>query len=430
MKKVLAWLLLLVGFVPIAYSNTVLFPLLSIKTLFIRGLIFAAFAAFTWLLSTDSSYRSEMWSKTKALARTAIARTALASFVVLGVSTCFAFDRHTAFVGTVERGEGFVGLAVFFCFFALVALVFEKKDWQRFFQVTVLSGLVLFIGEIVQLCEGVSRPGSLVDNPIFLAVYLLFVIFAAFRMYQEGTAKGGDSWKKTAGIASICISVAGVFISQSRGVMAGMGLGLVVALAYYAIQKRKQGAAGKKTARKFLSGIGILVALGIIFAVTRHSPVWQHVPGLNRAAQFTTSDATTRARLINFHIALDSVSPKHEPAERLVIGWGWDNYVYAWQKYYIPTIYQYDMGLFDRAHDKLLDMLVMNGVLGLLAYLALWCMFFRAVYMIGKKNPALAAAAIFWGVAFFVQNLSSFDSVVTYLSFYGMLAYITYEKRS
>ena len=429
MKKALVWLLLAVSLVPIAYSNAVLFPLLSIKTLYLRGLVFAACCAFTWLLVTDAAYRAVMLDKLVQFSRSAIARTVGVSFVILGISTAFAFDRHMALLGTVERGEGLVGLAVFFVFFVLVSLVFDRKEWLRFFQLTLVSGLVLFAGELVQLAQGAVRPGSLVDNPIFLAAYLLFVMLSGYVVYREGVRTGASGWR-FAGMASLCFAVCGIFITQSRGVMVGGGIGLVVALAYIGTKVRKQGQAGKKNARRVALVVAVLCALALLFGATRHSSVWQHVPGLSRIAQYSSSDATTKSRLINFEIAVHSVSPKHASLMRVGFGWGWDNYLYAWQQNYIPSIYAYDTSVFDRAHDKLLDMLVMNGIAGLVAYLCLWFFLFRALWQIGRRDPYLAAIGIFWAVAFFVQDLSAFDSIVTYISLYAVLSFAIYEKHT
>ena len=428
MKKTLTWLLLAVGLMPLAYTGGDLFAFVSGKTLYMRGVMFMACAVFAYLLAASVSYRSEMRTKLSAFWKSPIAKMVAVSFLVLAVSTVTAFDRHIAFLGNVERGEGFVGLFVFMLFFLLSYLVFEKKDWLNFFWVTLASGTVLFIGELVQVGEGAVRPGSITGNPIFLAAYFLFVMYAAYVIYRTGK-KEGNGWPVFAGIAAIAMSIVGIFITQSRGVIGGMAIGLVLAVAYLAFHMRKGNPTERKVAKVAGITLGVLFAFGLLLFATRHDAVWQDIPGLNRVAGFTTSDASTQARLINFDIAVHSVSPKNEPIKRTLLGWGWDNYTYAWQKYYIPSIYAYDVGVFDRAHDKLLDMLVMNGALGLLSYLALWFFFVRGIFQLGKRDRFLAAAGIFFAAAFFIQNLSAFDSVVSYLAIYAAFAYIAYETK-
>ena len=429
MKKALTWVLLAIAFVPLIYSDVALFPSMSTKTLFLRGIVFIASCLFTWLLISNRTYRDTAIAKVKQVTRNPIAISVLASFAILGLSTIFAFDRHVAFLGNVERGEGFVGLAILIVIFFLTSIVFEKKEWRIFLQLSIVSGWILFIGEIVQKLQGVDRPDFLVGNPIFLAAYFLFVIFAACRIYSEGK-KTDNGFTKFVGISSICISVVGVLITQTRGVMLGIGAGLLVALAYISLRFRKEGTEGKRFSKRAAVFLVIVLFLGGVFASTRHASFWQHVPGLDRVAQISSTDATTRARFINFQIALDSVSPKHESLHRVVLGWGWDNYTYAWEKYYIPSIYAYDKAMFDRAHDKLLDMLVMNGALGLIAYLAVWCTLFYALFKIGRRDPWFAVVGLFWGVAFFVQDLSAFDALVTYVCFYAVLSLTLYESRN
>ena len=427
--KAVSVLLLAVAFAPIVSLPGVPYPSISGKTFFLRLILAVISVLIAYLSFRDAAYRASLVARIKALWARPVVKASAVSYVLLVASTIFAFDRFTALYSSVERSEGLVGLTFFYAIFFCMGVVFEEREWNLFFNLTLIAGWIVLLVEFFEALGGTSRPDSLVDNPIYLAGYLLFVIFAGCMVWLRGKREK-DSTLRIHGMAAIIASLVGILVSQTRGAMAGVVVGFVAMLVYLASTGGSI-KVGRSTARK-ISGwiLLVFVVCGGVFAATRHAALWQDIPGVDRIASFSFKDETTVSRGINAEIAIKSVEPSVVGAKRMLLGWGWDNYVYAWQKYYIPTIYQYDMGLFDRAHDKLLDMLVMNGVLGLLAYLALWCMFFRAVYMIGKKNPALAAAAIFWGVAFFVQNLSSFDSVVTYLSFYGMLAYITYEKRS
>ncbi len=148
------------------------------------------------------------------------------------------------------------------------------------------------------------------------------------------------------------------------------------------------------------------------------------MPGFNRIAEFSFSDHSTIAREINAQIAIHSVDPRAVGIRRMLVGWGWDNYIYAWESHYVPRLYAYDASRFDRPHNKLLDMLSMTGVLGLLAYVAVWIFFIQRILKTGKSDRIEGAALLLWAVAFFVQNLTAFDTLVTFVSFFAMLAYV------
>jgi len=171
----------------------------------------------------------------------------------------------------------------------------------------------------------------------------------------------------------------------------------------------------------------VIVVFGGVFFVTRHSSVWRGVPGLNRLSQVSLADNTTRARLINTQITLRAIDPARVSIKDTLVGWGWDNYIYAWEKFYDPSIYLYDNGIFDRAHDFLLDRIVMTGVLGFLSYMFVWGLLIWYIVKIGKRDLVLGAMFLFFAVSFFVQNLSAFDTIITYVAFFAVVAYAIHE---
>ncbi len=106
----------------------------------------------------------------------------------------------------------------------------------------------------------------------------------------------------------------------------------------------------------------------------------------------------------------------------------------AFNKYFEPEFQQYEIAWFDRAHNKLFDVLVMQGVLrsGISIYLV----------ACGERNISVArlktaktfcfgAALTFFGAAYFVQNLFVFDQITTYIPlfmFWGFVIHMESEK--
>ena len=430
MKSVLKWTLLLTGLMPLVYSADSLFPFIFPKALFFRCLIFLASIFFCIICGTDSEYRNEIIQKAKSYWKHSVFKFMTLLYGSLVLSTVFAFDRYMAMFGNIEREEGFVGLLFFYIFFVLLVFVFEKKDWFRFFAVNIFTGGILFLVEFNQaVFQNIVRPGSLTDNPIFLATYFLFVIFSAVVIYKAGSQKKNMLVMLTC-VFSIIISLAGIFMTETRGTLLGMFVGVFAALVYFGFSGKNVPVIKNITTRKLT--IIVLVVFGCLMALfvfTRHASVWASVPGLNRIAEISSTDNTTQARFVNASIALHAVNPKEASVVRSLFGWGWDNYVYAWQQFYNMKLYRFDPSLFDRAHNKLLDVLLMSGFCGLFLYLGVWFAFFKEAIKKGKKFSVEIALVIFWGVSYFLQNLTVFDTLVTFITFYAAFAYLTYETR-
>ena len=429
MKSLMKWALYLTGLMPVIYSTNSLFPFIFPKGLYFRGLVFVAVVAFCIACAQDKKFLGEMIAKIKSLWQHSVFKWMTLFYGSLVLSTIFAFDRYMAMFGNIEREEGFVGLFFFYVFFVLVAMVFEKRDWLKFFATSLLAAGILFVVEVSQSYGGNGRPGSLTDNPIFLSTYYVFTIFAAAVLWRIGKAKE-NILVMSLSVFSIILSFIGIVLAETRGTLLGMLAGGVVVLVYLGFRGKNITISKNITSRKLV--IGLLLALGIfssVFIVTRKATIWTEIPGIRRIAMISTTDGTTQARFVNGSIALHSMNPTESSVTRTLFGWGWDNYVYAWQKFYNPKLYDYDGALFDRAHDKVMDVLVMSGVVGLIFYLGMWFFFFKEAFKKEKGFSGLMALFVFWGVTYFLQNLTVFDTMVTFITFYAMFAYLTYETR-
>ncbi|MEI6316346.1 MAG: O-antigen ligase family protein [bacterium] len=428
MKRVIIWLLLSIAFLPITYSYSALIPYMSGKTIFLRGVLFIVMLLVTYSYLFDKKFKTDFTQKISILYKKPLVKVIAVSYIFLTLSTLFAFDKYIAFFGTLQRGEGFISFTFFYSFFALTALFFEKRDWIKFFGLTAVMGWILFVYEMMQFFVGIVRPGSFADNPIFLAAYFLFVIFSSFVLWREGV-KSKKVYLSILGISTIVISVAGILVTESRGVLIGIIAGITTVLFYFIIVGKKHVAFEKFNLRK--TAVGLLIVsmlLGGIFVSTRNAEIWKGIPGLNRLSQVSINDSTTRSRLINTQITLRAISPKQSSIKDTLIGWGWDNYIFAWEKFYDPSIYASDSGIFDRAHDFLLDRLVMTGMLGFGSYVLIWIVFVGMIFKIGKKDVYLASVFLFFGVAYFIQNISAFDTIITYVAFFVVLAYAINES--
>jgi O-antigen ligase len=289
-----------------------------------------------------------------------------------------------------------------------------------------VSGAVLLCVEFYQSIKGMDRPDALIGNPIFLATYLLFVLYAAKNVFLTWYTNK----QKSRGIVLLVgilavLSVVGILLTKSRGVILGLVAGVFISLCYLAFKAPRRVVFKKLTFNPqkwaiIFCGV-ITVFCGTVY-VTRTATLWTHVPGINRVVVISKNDPTTQARIINAHIALRGFHK--EGIQRKLIGWGQDNFVFMWNKYYSPSLFSFDRAILDRAHNKLIDILVMQGIIGLGAYLGLWVTLVVGIFRM-RTRVTDRVLALFLLASYFTANLFAFDTTVTYLFFFFMIAYIT-----
>ena len=415
-------LLISIALFPLIVTNSTFFPTVFGKALYIRTLITMVTILFTTYFSYSSEFRVSIVAKINDLKKNRIVQAISAYFVIFSISTALATDKFISFWGSPERNEGWVGIFFYILFFFLIIFLFEKKHWIWFLRTSVLIGIVTFIHMMYQFFTGSARPDSLSGNVALLSTYLLFFTFCSFWLFLKSNQERNRLWLWISGLA-IPASIISIFLDGTRGAIVGLAAGILASLIYLAL--RGENIFFKNFSLKRISA-GLLLLVVVFsgtFILTRKAEIWSKVPGLNRIALISASDPTTHSRLILAKISLNAINPANEGIKKFLFGWGWDNFKLAWQKYYDPALYFYDQAVFDRAHDKIFDVLVMNGILGLLAYLAIWFFFFRTIFRLGGFSTPIL---LFFGTAFFVQNLFLFDHVMSWVPFFAVLGYATY----
>jgi len=438
MKSVLKYLLLVLAFVPLIVDSSVFFPYITGKSMLIRIILAAVSVLYVGYFLYSRPFRAQAMQRIKTLVKNPLVRWLGAFMGVFLISTLFAVDKFFAFFGNVERAEGFVGMMFFFGFFVFALLLFERREWMWFFKLSIVTGFILFFNEMIQAAQGVVRPSSYTGNPIYIAQFFLFVIAAAALVildaYRERRQK--SQWSEW-GIIWIAVSVIiiplallGISISETRGVIVGIGAGLVVALIYTAWRgKGLVLTIGKKINIRLASTIVLvlIVLFAGVFELTRTNPLWQHVPGVNRLADVSGQDPSTQTRLISLGVSLRAITPDNHSVgwEKFFIGWGPENFSIAYNHYYNPKYFEYEQQWFDRAHDKLMDVLVMNGWIGFIAYMGVWISM-AWLLVKRKKFSGESAILLFFGAAYFVQNLTVFDDITTYIPLFGFWAFVAF----
>ncbi|MDP2855668.1 MAG: O-antigen ligase family protein, partial [bacterium] len=412
-------------FIPLLIINNILRPYILSKTIPFQIMVLALLIVWMFLLTIDfKKYRPKL----------NIVFIALTVFTLaVFLSSVFSLDFYRSFWGNAERTEGFVNLL--YLYFFGVAFFSVLKNQPKMLKglvfVTLVASFFVSLFPILQRLsilrilpgEQLSRPGGSLGNPTFLAGYLSVHIFLAIWFFFQNIA-GNQKFRKLLSWSTIFIFLVdgAVFIwTQTRGSLIGVFLGVVAALAValFTLPKKQ---------KKLAAGILIFaVMLAVLFfafrPVIRDSALAKKVPVISRLASISLNDGTTLSRLESWKWSLNWW------LKRPILGAGQDMFYQVFDKNYSADNMAVMSERFDRAHNKYIDVLVMNGAVGLIAYLfLLLAAVITAIRQIKKtqnfplKIAWLSAVALL--VAYFTHNFFVFDTPVNSLIFYFVLGWL------
>ncbi|OQX70852.1 hypothetical protein B6D52_03335, partial [Candidatus Parcubacteria bacterium 4484_255] len=398
-------------FIPTIVGTRYFFPYVGPKGLYLMGLVEVMFCAWLVLAYLNPKYRPKsnvvLWS--------------LGAYVIILVlATFLGVDPLRSFWSKFERMSGTLIWLHLFAFFIVSISVFNKKQWQRFFLASLGAALFVclafFAGGNTPLT---SKGGSTLGNSSFLATYLLFNIYFAlylavifYEQIKEKRQLGEEIILDLVKIGSVISVLVFMFIvlAQSKGAaafvscVAGFGLILLFWIAFQV----------KNSVLRKLGKIALVLGIiGYILAVfLLLTP--------NSFLQNYYLNFRSRARPVVWQIAWKGFLDKP------VLGWGPQNFIFVFEKYFDPWLKANNKPRFDQAHNIVMDSLVDCGILGFLAYLA----FFGSVFWVLWRRAASSrvsffAAAIFTSllVAHFTQNLTVFDMPASYFMLFLVLGF-------
>ncbi len=285
----------------------------------------------------------------------------------------------------------------------------EKGEWQIIFAVPIFVGVILSFITFVS-DNPAMRGGATIGNDSFLGTYLIFTLFLA--LYLIFTSR--REIKIYSGTCFLIIFL-GLFLSGARAAQLSFLGGLILLFFLWLIFCQKGRL--KQVGITLLVLYIVAVLVFTFFAFQPDSFIRKEIiekkVGETFGGRFVVWEGTWKGFL-----------------ERPLLGWGPENFEFAYLKHYNPCMGTSRCGgdiWYDRAHNIILDTLVAKGLLGMLAYIGI---FLSTLYVLWKNyfrnNIEFWAAGIFTVVliAYFVQNLTVFDMVSSYLMFFLVLGFV------
>ena len=445
---------------PLIITNQTVTPFILGKTFFFRVLVeltlilFLIFILFEFNKSRKeklpiinrSSITTHYLLLTTHLLKDPLFLSLVAFLVSLIASAIFTATPYRAFWGNIERGEGLWGMLHFFVFSGIAFVIFNKKNWQTYFKLSLIVGIIIVSIGILQFKHFINfsfltdpsdglRPGSFIGNAALFAAYIsILLILSVFIFFNSRNAKICELKKEQRGISKFwrgisiiffLIAVTAIFISGTRGGMIGIGAGMLSILFFSLLffsKEKKISIYGKALPIKNIAvGLIILfISFGVIFWTTRENVFWRNIPGLERLVK-TDLGGSARTRIFAWQIAFEAFK------EKPIFGWGLEHFVTAYGAHYNPLEpTKGNSTWLDRAHNRFFDILATQGIFGLLSYLAVLVSVFYLLFKNYSKKIAIFASGAF--MAYIVQNFFVFDDLNTYIPFFAFLSFLLSES--
>lgn len=357
------------------------------------------------------------------------------------LSTVFSVAPFVSWWGSYQRLQGTYSYLSYLIIALLTMGHLRSPDQIRRLQhVIILTSLPIAIYGIIQHYRidplpwggDVSiRIAANAGNAIFLAAYLLMAVFFTFERIYSSFAyllgNGGDDESQSdlptalvggAYLFIFMVQLLAIFWTQSRGPFLGLLLGtyLFGLLLFSALRPR-----GYRVWTLGWIGAGLVAALFLVLLnTTALGNLVGSVNSLRRLSTMLDLESTNaQVRVLIWEGAADMVAP-HEPiiypdgstdrvnAIRPLIGYGPEAMWVSYNPFYPPELAHYERrnASPDRSHNETWDSLVITGILGFIAYMAVFIsVFYWALrwlsLIINRRDTILFGSLLaFFGTAF------------------------------
>lgn len=411
--KIIKYLIYCLALTPLIITPMTIFPFSLGRGLIIQALVEIIFILYLILAIFNKNYRPKINILTIVLSL---------FLAALFISSVLGVDFRRSFWSVPERFTGWFYLLHGWAIFLAASAIFRTdRDWKNFLGFNVAVSLPMFGIALLSLFGfkfwGVdlgARISGTLGNPLFLAAYFILIwALAAYLFFIEKNRPLKIIW-----LSASAMAVFAVFLTQSRGASLGLLAGIASGAVYYGACNHR------KKAKIITASIILLLAFAAATPfVFKNFEFVKKTGILGRFSGLSITGGTANTRLMGWRVALRAIK------ERPLLGWGVENFNAAFNKYYNPQFlkYSYYETWFDKPHNNVLEIAVDGGAAGAALYLSV---FGACFYLIREKQKSgrltLAASAALLGglAAYFVQNLFVFDTPVSYLLFFILLAFI------
>lgn len=382
-RAVILALLVATLFVPVIVSNSFFFPYVVPRNLYFRVLVEVAITTLVVAMSLGRKkldLRGEpiLWALTAFLA---------AAFV----SALASPARMHSLFGDFERMGGVWAWLHLVLFFLLLRTL-RDEDWPWILHAALAISLFVSVSAIVEHMElprglEITPPSiATIGNPGLLAAYLLMAIAIA------GYLAAINVRFRLLYVAAGAVNILGLLYGENRSTLIGLVLGSLISTVVYAT-------ISAKSRKKWIAPTSAVGVAAMLFGMTvfmrsyPHSALTQRVPAVIQRLATTDPTGSDESRIMQWRAAIEGFR------DRPVLGYGIENHNIVWGRHFDPAIYRIATDIFDRTHNQYLEVLATTGILGALAFLAIWIAIGVTLVRAYRAGRISAAAfAVLWAL--------------------------------
>jgi O-antigen ligase len=334
----------------------------------------------------------------------------LATCAASVISAFFGVAPYQSFISNGERLGGIVTQFHLVVFFLMTMAVARRPGVERrLLHVSVLVAGVAAIGALIQAAGFSSgampdgRVGGALENPSFLAAYLLLAIGLTAWLFATA------SWRaeKFHLVVMAALQLSAFALARSRGAALGLAVGLAVGLVLHLLL---QGGRARRAA-------GLIIVVIALCAVAL-LPLARSI-AVSSPDELAAIDRTAASRVMLWRVAVQAWR------EYPLFGWGPENFIVAANRFSTPVANLDEW--YDRAHNVFLDRLAATGIVGFVAWLSIFGAGLWIMHGPGRARFTPSERSIGTGVlaAYLGQGLFSFDDLtiqITMMTIFGIVA--------
>jgi tetratricopeptide (TPR) repeat protein len=344
--------------------------------------------------------------------RTPLVFPTLFTVVVYLLSTLLSVTWKVSLLGSYQRLQGtYTTFSYIVIFLIILQGLRTRAQLDRLITVMIVNSLPIALYGLIQRNrldplpwggDVTERVAANMGNAIFVAAYLIMVfpitvgrIAESFKaILTEEEANWADIPRAAGYIFIGAVELIALWYAQSRGPLLGLIAGSYFLLLLLALSWRSKWGTASALAIVIATGLAVSF-LAIVNVPGGPLQSLQRAPWLGRLGEvFDFEGGTGKVRALIWEGMVDLILP-HEPIQypdshpdsvnalRPLVGYGPESVYVAYNRFYPPLLGHHESRTAspDRSHDETLDSLAITGLLGLVAYLAV----FGSVFYYGFK---------------------------------------------
>ena len=354
---------------------------------------------------------------------------------VFGLATFTSVNAYQSFIGTLERIGGWFSFFHFWIFFVVATAVLRKKEhWINFLILSVWISLLSSVYGFLQKTDlrwvvgsgGRSKIFGTIGNPALFAGYIIVNAFIALMLSAVKTIK---STNRFLFLSIFLLNSLAILLTGVRGSVMGLLIGIFIFGFMYAVEFRSN------TVKKMtlIFTVAILVLAGLLY-LAKNTDFIRSNNYLARYADISPTAYTVQTRIWAWQAGFKGL---FESARYVILGFGPENFNVPFSRHFNPKFYvgPGSETLFDRAHNQFIEVLITMGLIGFLAYIAIYYFAFKYLKssslsedsIVPKNELIVYRIGLFSGlIAYIIHNSFIFDTTANYLMFFIVLGFINY----